>query len=292
MVEGMEKTTKIKTLICSGGGIRGVSYVGVFKRLEEQHYLDLDIKILCAVSAGSIFGLMYILGYTADDMMTEVMAKNFSALRDIQLGNVLTKYGIETGDNIISWIETLMIRKGISKEATFKELYDATNIEFQVCATNISKYTYEVFNYKSQPNMKITKAIRISIGIPFVFTAETYNGDMYVDGGVINSYPIDLFEDNLEGVLGIKLEHEDKLARNEREGLDNYIFNVINCFVIHRERQDKKSCNNNLTSHTLRVQSGDVAHTLKFSLSRHDKTKLIQSGYNCTDAFLNSMNIN
>lgn len=289
MVEGMNK---ISTLICSGGGIRGVSYVGVFKRLEEQKELDIDVKILCAVSAGSIFGLMYILGYTADDMTTEVMTKNFSALRDIQLGNVLTMYGIETGDNIISWIETLMIRKGISKDTTLKELYDATNIEFQVCATNVSKYTYEVFSYKSEPSMKITKAIRISIGIPFVFTAEKYNGDVYVDGGVINSYPIDLFEDNLDGVLGIKLEHENKVTKSEREGLDTYIFNVINCFVIHREKQYKKSCNGKLRGHTLRVQSGDVTHTLKFSLTRHDKTKLIQSGYNCTDAFLNSMNSN
>jgi len=277
----------ITTLICSGGGIRGVSYVGVFKRMEELFPNKLNITTVCGVSAGTLFGLMYILGYNSQEMMKEILDKNFSRLKDVHVSYLLTLYGIETGNNIMTWIETLLIKKGISKDVTFRELYELSKIEFQVCVTNLSKYTYEIFNYKTQPDMKVTTGIRSSISIPFVFTIERHQDNIYVDGGLINAYPIEHFKDNISSVLGIKLDHEESSFVNI-SGFESYIYNVINCFLIHREKYEVMHGNKDMNKQTLRVQSGDVAHTLKFSLSKEEKMRMIQKGYESARSFFAS----
>ena len=50
---------KIDTLVLSGGGVKGIAYVGVFKKLRE---LKVEIKEICSVSVGSMMGLLYVLG--------------------------------------------------------------------------------------------------------------------------------------------------------------------------------------------------------------------------------------
>jgi NTE family protein len=40
--------------------------------------------------------------------------------------------------------------------------------------------------------MSVRLAIRISISVPIVFTPVLYNNNYYVDGGVINNFPMNL----------------------------------------------------------------------------------------------------
>ena len=193
---------KIDTLVLSGGGVKGIAYVGVFKKLRE---LKVEIKEICSVSVGSMMGLLYVLGYNYEELVSEIKMQNMDTLRDINIGNFLNKYGIDTGKNIIKWIEGLLEGKGYSKDITFIELYNNTRIKYRVLATNLNKYETVIFDYINCPNMKITRAIRMSIGIPFVFTVQKYNGDVLVDGAIVNNYPIDLYGDKLESVLGMNV---------------------------------------------------------------------------------------
>ena len=40
-------------IVLSGGGFKGVSYIGLFKAFEK---LNIPVDIVCAVSVGTIFG--------------------------------------------------------------------------------------------------------------------------------------------------------------------------------------------------------------------------------------------
>ena len=85
--------TKIDTLVISGGGIRAISYLGIFKKLGElknNTNFDINIKTLCAVSAGSLIGLLYILGYNAVEMQEEVLALKLQNLKDIKFINFIS----------------------------------------------------------------------------------------------------------------------------------------------------------------------------------------------------------
>ena len=84
----------------------------------------IDIKTFAGVSAGSIFGLMFLMGYTPKEMEDEIINKKLDQLKDIRFFNFATKYGIDSGNNIIKWIESLMTRKEYDKNITFDSFFE------------------------------------------------------------------------------------------------------------------------------------------------------------------------
>jgi NTE family protein len=268
---------KIDTLVLSGGGVKGIAYVGVFKRLRE---LGIKVKEICTVSVGSIMGLLYVLGYDYEELVNEINMQNMDTLRDINIGNFLNKYGIDSGKNILKWLEKLLEGKGYNKDITFMELYIRTGIKYRVLATNLNKYETMIFDYTSCPNMKITRAIRMSIGIPFVFTVQKYKGDVHVDGAIVNNYPIDLYSDRLESVLGMNVvtsveRGEIGKVNQVISDISGYIFNVMNCFLVHRS----KLLLSEYKMRTLSVMMDKMVSTMSFNISNEEKEMLIECGY-------------
>jgi len=307
---------KVDTIVAAGGGIRCVCFIGVFKRIEElvlkRKSLELlnseeskkeletlpavDIKIFAGVSAGSIFGLMYLIGYTPVEMEEEIINRKLDQLKDIRFLNFTTKYGIDSGNNIMKWIESLMSNKGFDKNITFDSFFKKTNFDFQVFATNLNKYNFSKFNYTETPNLKVTDAIRMSISIPFMFTINKFNletkelgsGDTHVDGGLIDSYPIYLFKDQLETTLGLKLVSHGELHSHtvdeEIDDLESYIYHILACFMVQRDR--KITLNKDYTDHTIYIDTQGITQTVNFGLSIDEKRKLIKIGYEEADKFL------
>jgi NTE family protein len=274
----------IDTLVISGGGVKGIAYIGVLKKLKEMELtkkIKLDIKRICCVSVGCLFGLMYILGYGSDEMKYEVMNKNFDELKNVKFTNIIKEYGLDNGECIITWIETLMIKKGYSKDMTMKELYEITNVKLQIVTTDLSKYDYYIFDSDKTPDVKVTFAIRLSISIPFIFTAEKYEGNIHVDGALINNYPIRLFKNELEHVLGIKIvtygELESHNVMNDIKELDEYIKHVMTLFFIQKEKNILLSEQYN--EHTIYINTEKEHTAINFKLKKNEKKRLIELGY-------------
>ena len=311
---------EVNTIVAAGGGIRCVSFIGVFKRLEEfaekriqlqvlgtkESLLELkslpiiDIKTFAGVSAGSIFGLLYLIGFTSDELEKEIISTNLEHLKDIRFLNFTTKFGLDSGNKIIKWIETLMQTKKFCKDITFCDFFKKTNIDFQIFATNLNKYCFTKFNYIDTPDLKVTDAIRMSISIPFMFTVNKFNletkqmgsGDTHVDGGLIDSYPIYLFADQLQTTLGLKLVSKGELQThtvNERiVDLEDYIYHILACFMVQKDR--KITLNKEYIDHTVYIDTQGITQTVNFALTSHEKLKLISLGYKEThDFFATSM---
>jgi len=272
----------IEILCLSGGGARTVSYVGVFKKLEElkeSKKINIDIKEISGVSAGSIFGLGYIIGLSADDFKSELLLKDFDSLRDFRYSKMFSSYGFETGKNMISWIESILEKKDYKKDITFKELHDKTNIKFNVLATNLNKCNSTIFNHINTPDVKVSKAIRLSISIPFYFCVERYNNDLHIDGAVIDNYPIKLYKDDLSKVLGIKIVNHGEYPYHTIDktinSFDSYIYNVIYCFVINKEKET--TINECYKPYTVYLQINNKRSN--FMLTNDEKEEFINIGY-------------
>lgn len=285
---------EINIIIASGGGSKAISYIGVIKKLEElvdEKKIILNLKELCGVSAGSIIGFLYLLGYTYKELEDEVIHKRFEQLKDIRITNFFTYYGIDSGKNIMDWIEKLIIKKGFDKNITFKEFYDKINKKFVVIATNLNKYRYSIFDYENTPDVKIIKAIRMSISIPFYFTYEKYNNDIHVDGALIDNYPIKLYRNNLSNVLGFKIINYGELDEHDVEyrinSIDTFIYNVIYCFIVQKEKET--TLNNEYKKCTIYIYTNDK-NAVNFAMTKEEKLKLIDIGYTASCEFFDKNN--
>jgi len=97
----------VNTLILSGGGVKGISYIGALKYLDElktKEEYSITIQEIMGVSVGSIVGLLYILGYTYDEFVDEIVSKNLSDLKQLRIKNFLQRYGFDSGTRILNWI--------------------------------------------------------------------------------------------------------------------------------------------------------------------------------------------
>lgn len=298
---------EINSLLNCGGGIRCVTFIGIFKKLEElikekaknpenENIPIIDIRMVAGVSAGSIFGLIYILGYTAHEMEEEILHKKLDQLKDIRFLNFLNKYGLDSGNNIMLWLESLMVKKDIPGDITFEELFEKTKKDFRVYAANLNKYSFTEFNYQTTPKLKVLDGIRMSIGIPFMFTINKFDvkkgivcekGDIHVDGGLIDSYPISLFKDSLENLVGFKLvsngECDEHDVNEKIDDIESYIYHVLACFMVQRDR--KTTMNKEYKDHTIYIDTQGITQTVNFGLSALDKKKLIEIGYQTASKF-------
>lgn len=301
---------EINKLAFSGGAIKGIAYIGVFKKIEEMIYkrrveeakIDFDaskcdiplfnIKTICAVSVGSIFSLIYLLNYTYTEMLEEVLNKKFDHLKDVRIMNFVSKYGLDSGVNLISWIQSLMIKKGINQSITLKELYDLNSIDFQIMATNLNKYCYKKFNYLETPDVKVLDAIRMSISVPFLFTINEFEGDIHVDGGLIDNYPIKVFDGDLTNFLGFKLINHGEMDTHDVDeridDIESYIYHILSCYMVQKEKHTTrtevfKNC-------TVYIHTEDITQSVNFSLTASEKHKLIEIGYKSVSDFFNSKN--
>jgi hypothetical protein len=67
------------------------------------------------------------------------------------------------------------------------------------------------------------------------------------------------------------------------EDIESYIYHVLACFIIQRE---KKTTSNELyKKNTICIHTEGITQTLNFELTRDEKIRLIQIGYNTTAEF-------
>lgn len=283
----------INKLIFSGGGVKGVAYIGIVKYLEElkkSTNIKLDINEVCGVSIGSLVGLLYTIGYTYQELYDEIMVTKMDEMQDFRIRNFLTKYGMDSGRLMTSWIESLIMKKGLVKDTTLRDIWKLYGINFRVVVTNVNKYKVEIFDYTTNPNLKVIKAIRMSTSIPFVFCAERYNDNIYVDGGVLNNFPIKFYDENLDNVLGCKLvtngEFIEPDKRYDINSFDEYLVHLLACFFANKERDTTLAYK--YTEHTVCIHAYKITHPVNFSLTQDEKDVLINMGYTAARDFFSN----
>lgn len=280
----------ITSLVLSGGGTKGIAYLGVLKRMSElkdDKDITIDVKRVVCVSIGCLFGLVLLLNYEYEEIEEEILQKDFKSLQELKVSNFVAHYGIDSGRNIIGWIETLIIKKGLSKDVTFVELFNHTGKQYQVLATNINKHKITIFDHITTPNVMVTNAIRMSISIPFVFASTMYKGDVHVDGGLINNFPMYLIEDDIPAVLGVRLVSMDESVintiDNKVSNITEFCINLMSCFMAHREQQSIQT--NKYSEYTMLIPTGDLINTLKFDMDMATKLDLVRRGYEAADKY-------
>ncbi|MFV1872615.1 MAG: patatin-like phospholipase family protein [Oleiphilus sp.] len=189
-----------KNLVFEGGGVKGVAYVGAMEVLEKKQILT-EIKRVGGTSAGAINAVLFALGYTNKETLAILKKLDFNNFLDDSWGvardtsRLINEFGWYKGDYFHEWISKRIAKKTGNPFTTFKDLVVAGRPELYIYGTNLSTRFGEIFSNEHTPTMRIADAVRISMSIPLFFTAyRNVRQDIYVDGGVLNNYPVKLFD--------------------------------------------------------------------------------------------------
>ena len=192
--------SQFRNLIFEGGGVKGIAYVGAMEVLEEKRVLK-DIKRIGGTSAGAINAVLVACGFTNAQQRKLLSAMDFNRFMDDSVGflrdakRLVNEFGWHKGDYFREWIGELINEKMGSPYATFRDFQLKGKPELHLVGANLSTGFGEVFSVKQTPSMRVLDAVRISMSVPLFFAAiRNARGDVYVDGGLLNNYPIKLFD--------------------------------------------------------------------------------------------------
>lgn len=262
---------KKKILVLSGGGIKGISFLGALNVLDKLGILK-NIEIYAGTSVGSIILFLINIGYSPMELFELVKKINLNKLKTINLSLFLNSMGLDNGEKIISLLKRLMKHKNINEKITFKELHDLTKKTFIVNSVNIDKQCSEYFSYMTHPDISVIYIIRMSFSIPFLFTPIEFNGFTYVDGGCIDNFSINYFSDRKDELLGICIESVQQ-KRNKNCSFDEYAINVIGCIL----NGATSTISQQYENYIIKILINDVT-TIDFDISLDKKNYLYEIG--------------
>lgn len=161
---------KSKTaLVLGGGSARGLAHIGVLKVFQKE---KLNFDLIVGTSIGAFIGGAYALG--VDMSIAEETSLKFNA-RDSLDFMLPPTLGLIKGNRIYSIIKEIL---GDSKFSDLK-------IPLAVVTANIENGKEVVFT-----EGPVAEAVRVSCSYPGIFMPQRINGQLLVDGGIINTVPV------------------------------------------------------------------------------------------------------
>jgi NTE family protein len=206
-------------LVLSGGGAKGLAHIGALKVIEES---GIKVDYIGGTSMGAIVGALYASGYSAHELdsifkktdFTDLIqdnvprgAKTFYEKEDSEryaLSLPFTNFkvsfppAISGGQNIYNMLVQLLFH--VKDIQDFRKL----PIPFLCIATNVETGEEVLLDKGYLP-----EAIVASGTFPSLFEPSEIDGDILIDGGVVNNYPIDQVRAmGADIIIGVDVQHD------------------------------------------------------------------------------------
>jgi len=215
------------TLVLSGGATKGLLLLGAVQCAIDNGLLE-NVNTYLGTSIGAITCYLLAIGYTPIEIMVFICVNRIvEKMQSFNLIAIINNEGVSSYRDIQETLEKATIDK-IGKFLTLKELHDTYGKKL-ICVTyNESTNLTEYVSVDNNPDLPCFIALRMSSNVPFLFNRFKYDGSYYIDGGIVDNFPIVKGDNIGKKVLGIYLQkplqtysHPDKLGPLE------YIFKLL-----------------------------------------------------------------
>lgn len=285
----MSKKNKSFQYACifGGGAVRGVSYVGALKALEE---LGVCPTTLAGSSVGAVFSGLIAVGYNAAELKDIFMQINYELFKDIHFG-FGKDFALSKGGIFLEWIRELIEKKyygeSYSSDGNPPVTFADLDKNFIVITTDLTNFKYKEFSKFETPDFEIAYAIRISSTMPGLMAPVENNGALLVDGDLQKSWPAWRLSKNLcpdeDRILELRLEGDFEGKGQNAINFMNTIYSCVTSlatdFIIdtygHRDKFDY-----------IKINTGSVV-VVDFSLSKEKREELMDIGYQQTMDYFN-----
>ena len=293
--------------VFEGGGVTGIALVGAVSVIEAAGY---EFVNLAGTSAGAVVASLLAAGYSAAELKQIINDIDFRTFEDPPLiGRIpfvgalvdeLFLMGLYNGDVFLNLIRSLLAQKGIH---TFRDLIlaefaddDRYRFKVRVVASDISRrqmlvLPQDVRDFGMAPeDLEVALAVRMSMSIPFFFKPVKLKDSDIVDGGLLSSFPVELFDS--AGIppwptFGFKLVFSDQAgpAQMVQHPISGPISELAALFFTAMEAHDAYYLKNDKFVRTITIDTLNIGAT-DFDLTPDQKEALYASGVSAANTFL------
>lgn len=205
-------------LALEGGGALGLAHIGVIQYLEEHH---IPVRYIAGTSMGGLVGGVYATGRNAAQVrdvlknikwdqvisgQTPFEDLSYRRKQDAREYPSALEFGLHkgvqfpSGFNAGQQVELILDRIALPYSGI--ENFDDLPIPFACVATDLVSQSEHVFR-----SGQLNVALRSTMSLPGIFSPVRDKEHIYVDGGLLNVFPINVAREmGADVVLGIRLQ--------------------------------------------------------------------------------------
>ena len=274
----MEWIFEIENVVFSGGGVRGLVFVGAWGVLAHEYGLRdknlyHQIRGYAGSSAGAFIALLASLGFTEKQMARECMLMDgVEVFRNMDLINLNEQWGLHNKKEVVTTLRKVLETATGNPDISFKDLFQRTGKELVVVVARVNDGTEKHLSYETTPDLEVWRAVVASMSIPVLFTPNRIGEEIWVDGGLLANLPLTVFpmEKSLAFLLTRTLPFK---VANFRD----YMMRILYLALDALERQQISSIPVDSQKRIIRLNTGDL-QSVAFAISDQKKQETILLG--------------
>lgn len=168
-------------LVLSGGGARAYAQIGVVKAIRER---NIPIDFVGGASMGAVIAACVAMGWDDDEIERRIRKAFVSS-------NPLGDWRLP----VVSMVQGKRVDNRLKEHFGSAEIGDLA-LPFFAVSTNLTDGAYRVHR-----SGLLRRALRASISLPGILPPVIDDGEVLVDGAVLNNFPVDVMRDFHRGAV-------------------------------------------------------------------------------------------
>lgn len=237
-------------LVLSGGGAKGFAHIGVLKVLEEA---GIKIDYIGGTSMGSVIGGLYASGYNAsqidsifkktnfDELISDYIprsSKNFYGKKNDELYAIVlpfSNFRVGIPEALSKGMYNYNLLSSLTRNVRHIRDFNQLPTPFLCIGTNIETGEEVLLNKGN-----LVQAMMASAAFPSLFTPVEIDGNLLVDGGVVNNYPInEVRKLGADIIIGVDVQ-DDLMKRKNLKNATRILVQITNLQSIDKMKSKIK----------------------------------------------------
>ena len=210
-------------LALGAGGARGLAHIKIIQAFEE---LGIQPAIISGTSIGAIVAVAYAAGLSSKQMIDStreiIFGKNDKYMDFFKKSDFI---------KILDLLDPAIASGGFIKGEKFMKYFSehvkTENFEELKIATKIVTTEYWSKSQRILSSGKLLPATRASYSLPAMFTPVKINGELLMDGGLVNPLPLDIIYDKCDISIGIDVSSKKSINPNENPSSLDILFSAF-----------------------------------------------------------------
>ena len=216
----------IRGISLYGCGVLAPAHVGAIRALERHGFQSAQLETIAGVSSGACVAALLAVGYSAEEVCEKLVhlhlsdliipepgsllrllsALVFTAFKALSLDALLPSSslaaverlvlaagpgGVTAGSALEAKIRSALADKCGDGMITLGEVHSRFGRRLVIITTEIDTCKERQLTPETNPDLPLAVAVRMSMGVPVLMEPYKLDGHYYVDGGLMNDFPLD-----------------------------------------------------------------------------------------------------